>query len=403
MDTQLANLDPATPFDPMSEGGPATTVADGLALLRIGFVNVFLVGEEDCADREWVLVDAGLPGSARRIRHAAEARFGPGVRPRCIVLTHAHFDHVGALETLASEWDCEIWAHQLELPFLTGRSSYPPFDPTVGGGAMARMSPLFPRGPLHLSGRVRALSADGSIPGMPGWRWIHTPGHTPGHVSLFRDDDRVLVAGDAVVTTKQESMLAAFTQRAEMHGPPAYATPDWPAAHHSVQAIAELAPRVLATGHGRALEGDAVQQGLELLARDFWAIAVPDEGRYVAEPALFDADGVVHVPPPVRDDALIAAGVIGLAALAGFVAWRVLRRRDEDAAFEGEEFDAGVELEAALLAGDERHPVGSAFEAEQHVPVADDGAAEVRPDYGTQWGDRYRIRPESGEPWSAEL
>ena len=42
---------------------------------------------------------------------------------------------------------------------------------------------------------------------MPGWRWVHTPGHTAGHVSLFRDADRTLIAGDAFVTTKQESAL----------------------------------------------------------------------------------------------------------------------------------------------------------------------------------------------------
>ena len=66
--------------------------------------------------------------------------FGHGNRPAAILLTHGHFDHVGALKTLAEEWDVPVYAHTLELPYLTGRSSYPPPDPSVGGGAMAAMS-----------------------------------------------------------------------------------------------------------------------------------------------------------------------------------------------------------------------------------------------------------------------
>ena len=64
---------------------------------------------------------------------------------------------------------------------------------------------------------------------MQGWRWIFTPGHSPGHISLFRDSDRTLIVGDAFVTTKQESLMSVMTQRMEMHGPPMYFTPDWPA------------------------------------------------------------------------------------------------------------------------------------------------------------------------------
>jgi glyoxylase-like metal-dependent hydrolase (beta-lactamase superfamily II) len=63
------------------------------------------------------------------------------------------------------------------------------------------------------------------VPGAPGWRWIPTPGHSPGHISLLRDSDRTIVAGDAFTTTKQESLVAALTQRAEIHGPPMYFTP----------------------------------------------------------------------------------------------------------------------------------------------------------------------------------
>ena len=276
-------------------------VTETLAGLRIGIVNVYFHGAPHAGDRRWVLIDAGLHGSSERIVHAAEELYGEGTRPAAMVLTHGHFDHVGALRDLALLWDVPIYAHELELPYLDGRSSYPPPDPTVGGGAMAALSRLYPRGPIDVSDWLRTLPADGAVPGMPGWRWIHTPGHTPGHVSLFDPAAGTLIAGDAFVTTKQESMLAALTQRPEVHGPPAYYTSDWAAAKASVRLLSELEVEVAATGHGRPLRGPLMRQALRTLADDFETLAVPRHGRYVNEPAVADANGVVSVPPPVRD------------------------------------------------------------------------------------------------------
>lgn len=197
------------------------------------------------------------------------------------MLTHGHFDHVGSLQALAEHWNVPIYAHPDELPFLTGRSKYPPPDPTVGGGLMALTSPLFPDGPFDFSQWIRPLPDDGTVPGMPGWRWYHTPGHTPGHVSLWRASDRTLIAGDAFITTKQESAYAVMTQEAEIHGPPAYYTPDWVSAAASVRRLAALEPEVVVTGHGRALHGEAMRRALHLLADNFESIAVPKHGRYV--------------------------------------------------------------------------------------------------------------------------
>ena len=59
-------------------------------------------------------------------------------------------------------------------------------------------------------------------------------------LSFFREADRTLIAGDAFVTTKQESAVAALTQRPEMHGPPTYFTPDWENARRSVERLAAL-------------------------------------------------------------------------------------------------------------------------------------------------------------------
>jgi glyoxylase-like metal-dependent hydrolase (beta-lactamase superfamily II) len=286
-----------------------------LGYIRILMVNVYFYGRPGAADREWVLIDAGLPGSARLIAGAAAARFGEGSRPRAIILTHGHFDHVGALESLADRWDAPVYAHERELRFLTGRASYPPPDPSVGGGALAALSVVYPRGPIDLGDRVSPLPGDGSVPGMPGWRWIETPGHTTGHVSLFREQDRTLIAGDAFTTTKQESALAVLTQRIEMHGPPAYFTPDWPDARGSVERLAALEPELAATGHGRPLRGAEMRRELHAMADNFRKREVPEHGRYVGR------------PPRVDPLSKLAVGM-GAVVLAG-VAWRRLGRRSE--------------------------------------------------------------------------
>jgi glyoxylase-like metal-dependent hydrolase (beta-lactamase superfamily II) len=271
----------------------------------------------------WVLIDAGLYGSAGRIRRAAEDLFGANTRPSSIVLTYAHFDHVGALKQLTRRWGVPVYAHRLEMPYLTGRSSYPPPDPGVGGGAMALVSPLYPRGPENMGDAVRLLPEDGSVPDLPGWRWIATPGHTPGHVSLFRDSDRVLVAGDAFTTTKQESFTAVMTQRVEIHGPPAYYTQDWNAAEMSARRLADSNPRTALTGHGLPMQGDALTEGLRDLADHFRARAVPRWGRYVHRPVQADERGTVFAPPRVFTPVHAAAGAVVVAA----ATWAFGRRK----------------------------------------------------------------------------
>lgn len=258
----------------------ARILGPDLAYLRCGIVNVAFIGPAGAGDGGWFLVDAAIAGSAAAIRAAARKRFGTA-RPAAILLTHGHFDHVGALEELARHWDVPIYAHPDEHPFLTGQQAYPPAAPEVGGGAMAELSFLFPRKPLDVSDRLRRLPEDGSIPGLSGWRWLATPGHSHGHVSFWNERRRTLVAGDAVVSTQQESLLSALLGQGHLQGPPSYFTPDWAAAERSVRRLAKLQPEVVLTGHGPALRGHEVPHCLDRLVEEFDRLALPHQSRYL--------------------------------------------------------------------------------------------------------------------------
>lgn len=293
----------------------AFQVAPDVWGLKTVFVNLYFIST---IDNSWVLVDTGVYGSAGKIKQAAADLFGEGNRPKAILLTHGHFDHVGAVKELATEWDVPVYAHPLELPYLTGRSSYPPPDPSVGGGGMAYMSFLYPKAPIDITTQIELLPEDGSVPALPEWHWIHTPGHTAGHVSFFRERDRLLIAGDAFVTRHGESMMAVITQKAEVHGPPAYYTSNWVEAHHSVEKLASLDPKTAATGHGVPMRAQQLKWQLEDLVQNFWLKAVPEKGRYVNEPAVTDEQGVISVPPSnTMSTGTTVWAAAGLAVVAG--------------------------------------------------------------------------------------
>lgn len=266
---------------------PATSIRSGKGIevlpdvfcYTIQIVNICLIGQPKT--NEFVLIDTGVPTATEEIIHIVENRFGPNQRPQAIILTHGHFDHVGTVIDLVKFWQVPVYAHPLELPFLTGQKSYPVPDATVEGGMVAKMSPLFPHKPINLGDYVQSLPAEGQIPHLPDFRWIHTPGHSPGHISLFREKDRTLIAGDAFVTVRQDALYKVFTQKMEINGPPRYLTTDWTRAKDSVRKLAALRPSVAVTGHGVPVSGEVLHNGLQKLAQDFEKVAIPDYGRFV--------------------------------------------------------------------------------------------------------------------------
>lgn len=292
-------------------------LATALIHIPLGLPNAYMIGTR----RGWYLVDTGTEGNAESIIERAEKNFGHQP-PEAILLTHGHFDHSGNAAELSDYWDAQVFAHELELPFLTGKDKYPPPDPTVGG-FMGFMIRFFPNKAYDLEDRVDAFPRNL----LSGWDIVETPGHSPGHVSFFRHEDRVLLAGDAITTVKQCSLLAMLSQQQHVCLPPEYYTCDWQSARESVEKVAALQPELIAAGHGRPMRGQETLRQLEELAATWPA---PRGGRYTEEPAHTNEDGIVSLPRKPFDP--LATAFYGTAAALGAASvLAVLRRRGKAA------------------------------------------------------------------------
>jgi glyoxylase-like metal-dependent hydrolase (beta-lactamase superfamily II) len=243
--------------------------------------NVYMV--RSAAD--WVLVDAAWAWGdcAHLIRVAAEALFGPNAGPIGIMLTHLHPDHDGAALELADAWECPVYVHGDELPLaravaagdLAGIERY---GNGLDRGVVVPVMRALRRRPPDPTNIHRSLAdvaqrlEPADVPGLPDWTWLPTPGHAPGHVAIFRHADRVLLSGDAVLTVDASSIkgcLAWAVGRRSPHAflPPAYTTWNQRMMEASLSVLAALEPRILASGHGAPLVGDAAARELRALVR----------------------------------------------------------------------------------------------------------------------------------------
>jgi glyoxylase-like metal-dependent hydrolase (beta-lactamase superfamily II) len=240
-----------------------TELAPGVHHLDLTVANAYFIREPG---KPWFLIDTGIPGKAETIQAAAQELFGMEP-PAAILLTHGHGDHAGSVLNLAKTWNVPVYLHPAELPFLTGKSSYPPPDATVGG-FMAFLSRFMPLKPFDLSGLTLLFYPPNGIcpAGLNNWQWIHTPGHAPGHISLFRDQDRVLIVGDAFVTMDLDSLLGVLSKRPVLARPTSPTTFDWPKARQSVTRLAALQPLLVAAGHGQPISGPDLPEKLQTFA-----------------------------------------------------------------------------------------------------------------------------------------
>jgi glyoxylase-like metal-dependent hydrolase (beta-lactamase superfamily II) len=205
-----------------------------LPLLPRNGVNAYLVGD--------VLVDTGLRTSAGRIRAALGGR-----TLRAIALTHAHGDHGGSARKLAAELDLPVWVGARDRRATeTGKAvKKDPYN-APGLSVVAGLLGDFPGVPV-----ARELNEGDEL--TAGFTVLDTPGHSPGHVSFWRESDRVLLGGDVFFNMHLLTTVPGLRQ------PPGPLTFDPAQNRASERKLAALAPRVAGFGHGPVLEGDADQ------------------------------------------------------------------------------------------------------------------------------------------------
>jgi glyoxylase-like metal-dependent hydrolase (beta-lactamase superfamily II) len=226
--------------------------APGIHRIEEAATNWYLV--ED--DERVTIVDTGFPRSWSAL-HEALGRLGR--RPEdvaAVVLTHAHFDHMGFAERARRELGVPVWAHEREVPVTRHPWHYDHERsrlPYVRHGRFVRIfAAMGAKGALWVRGveEVRTYGSDDTldVPGRP--HVVFTPGHTYGHCALHFADRDAVIAGDALV------MLDPYTGR---EGPcivAGAATADSDLALDSLDALADTGAGVLLTGHGPPFRGD---------------------------------------------------------------------------------------------------------------------------------------------------
>ena len=206
--------------------------------------NVYLLVSGD----DLTLVDSGLSSDADKIITQLQGEgFAPS-RLRYIVLTHAHGDHVGSAPALAQRTGAQILAHQDEIPYIEGTLSLP------AASLFQRITNYFST--RFMSGKLpckvdQPLEDGDMIATLGGLQVIHMPGHTPGSISLYQPEQRLLFCGDTLFHG------SPATGRGDLQFPIPMATIDSAQARESVRKLTSLPLDILCPGHGEPIMQNA--------------------------------------------------------------------------------------------------------------------------------------------------
>jgi glyoxylase-like metal-dependent hydrolase (beta-lactamase superfamily II) len=185
--------------------------------------NVYLVGD--------VLIDAATRWAKRRIVRQLEGR-----SLRLVALTHCHPDHQGAAKAVCERFAVPLACHEADVPTMEGRVPMQPDNRLI------HMSTRFWAGPPYSVGRVLRHGDE-----VAGFRVVHAPGHTSGHVIFFRQSDRVAIAGDVLFN------VSFLTGRPGLREPPSVFSVDAAQNRRSIRILADLKPNIVCFGHGPPL------------------------------------------------------------------------------------------------------------------------------------------------------
>ena len=204
----------------MQQVAPGVWLIDGFL---DHFVNAYLVGD--------VLIDALTRWHTWHL-----SRKLLGHRLSAVALTHCHPDHQGAAWFLCRKFKIPLACHEADIPAMEGTGPMLPQTFIVN-----RLGRFISGQPYAVSRRLK----DGDE--IAGFRVIHTPGHTPGHVMLFREFDRVAIAGDLLAN------MSFITLEPGLRLPPPFFCTDPRQNRRSVELLASLDPSLVLFGHGPPL------------------------------------------------------------------------------------------------------------------------------------------------------
>ena len=201
-------------------------------------INAYLIGD--------VLIDSGT-----RLHRWLLPRLLHQHPVRCHALTHAHPDHQGSSHAICNALNVPLWCGASEAPAVEGGTTPELLPPTL---LNRTIHGLF-AGPAHPVERVlREGDTIGDL------EVIETPGHSPGHISFWRERDRTLIVGDVIVNCHP------LTNKIELQEPLVTFTPDPALNRQSARKLAALRPRLVCFGHGPPLrDGDAFCRFVEQL------------------------------------------------------------------------------------------------------------------------------------------
>jgi glyoxylase-like metal-dependent hydrolase (beta-lactamase superfamily II) len=212
-------------------------LAPDVQLLR-GFppnaINVYLVGD--------VLIDAATRQGEKRIMRQIA-----GHTVTAHALTHAHPDHQGASHAICERLEIPLWCGVGDVPAMETPGA---IKNTQAPGWLNRMQERYWTGPAHPV--ARALREGDEV---AGFTVLETPGHSRGHVTYWREADRVLILGDVLNNMNVKTGVPG------LHEPPRIFTPDPERNRQSIRRLAALRPSLVCFGHGAPLrDGQALER-----------------------------------------------------------------------------------------------------------------------------------------------
>jgi glyoxylase-like metal-dependent hydrolase (beta-lactamase superfamily II) len=208
-------------------------ISPGVHLLKNIFVNLYLVIDHD----HLTLIDTGISGNGRRILNYISSLGLTSDTLKRIIITHADGDHYGSLSYLQKNSAGETNANQIEAEAIrNGRSSRELTPAGIQKILYSAVRPLMKTQPA----KVDQYLVDGQVlPILGGLQVINTPGHTPGHISLFSPATGILFAGDSINVIGGKLVPSAGAN-----------TWDPGQAELSFQAQLKLDPAFVCAGHG---------------------------------------------------------------------------------------------------------------------------------------------------------